>query len=180
MPTVEAHVVGVQHNVDTGWYRIETDGDPKHMDTKIKEKAEDAAQLKRSGALGLLEYSEHPRTVDGRTYRNARLERAGEAEPASANGGGIETVSSSSGGDSGGYQRRKHPEERWQIALQGGMHAAVATIPHLPVEQRSFEHQKQIALAWADFLITEMQMLDEDPGRDPEIPSRGDDDIPFD
>jgi hypothetical protein len=179
---MEAHITKVEHDISSGWYRISTDGDPNRMDTKIREKAEEAAKLKTSGALAYIEYSENPRTVDGRTYRNARYERAAEAN-GTASSGGIETVT-----EQPQTQRRRDPETEWRIMLQTGAKLAVSTLPHLAPDQRSFESQKQIAVAWAEFFVharpgaAPQRGLDWEPSDDPgpdDRPSPRDEDIPF-
>ena len=195
MPTVAARVMKVEHDIGTGWYRITTDhAEIKRLDTKIREKAEEAASLKQEGVLAEIEYSSNPRTVDGRTYQNFRWERGAP----SGNGGqqaqipGIETVAKASDE----FQRRMHPDERWKMALQGGAHLAVETLPYLDPAQRSFEHQKQIAIGWASFLMTTPPTVAQsgdpmaassraygwDPSDDPgpeQRPAPTDDDIPF-
>jgi hypothetical protein len=196
VPTTEAHITKVEHDIGTGWYRISTDGDPSRMDTKIREKAEEAAEFKKSGTLAYIEYSENPRTVDGRTYRNARYERA---EPADSNGssGGIEQVQETPRGGSS-----EDPQRAWRICLQTGAKVAIQTLPHLAPEQRTFENQKQIAYAWALFFMDTKQgdahatppstpatvqqsargvgwEPTGDPGREYEPPPPTDDDIPF-
>jgi len=190
MPMLRAKVTKVEHDLGTGWYRITTDhGDVKRLDTKKQELAEQAARLKESGVTAEIDYTERPRTVDGRTYRNFYWENGEAAGDGSSAAGGIEEIG---GQDGQSFQRRKHPDERWQIALQGGMHAAIATLPFLAPDQRSFDHQKRIATAWAVFLFhssldnaqeaVPTRGIDWEPQGDPgpeNRPSPQDDDIPF-
>jgi hypothetical protein len=152
MATIEARITKVEHDVGTGWFTIATDhGTVKKLTTKMEQKAREAAALRTAGDVALIEYSPKQRHDEstGRTYNNNYYERAKKADTHSANGsGGIDTV----GGSPGIEQtsgRKTDPAEAWRIALSVGAKLAVDTLPMMPVEQRDFETQKRIALAWA-------------------------------
>jgi len=180
--TIRATVEKVEHDIGTGWYRISTDhASVKRLDTKKTELAEQAAELKRSGAQAEISYNERVVNKDGRTYRNYYYENG---VPASGNGSGIETIQPQQQG------RKTDPGEAWRIALSVGAKLAVETLPLMAPEQRSFETQKKIALAWASFVF--YTPLIENPGAalayaqtapepDPEwgSPPPEDEDIPF-
>lgn len=149
MPTIEAHITKVEHDVDTGWYRILTDDDQvKRLDTKIAEKAKEAAEIKRSGLLAQIDYSQVEGRLNERTgkpYVNRRYERAGSlGEKPQPEDDGIDEVKPTS--------RKTDPGDAWRMCLNKGGELAVNTIPHL--EQRSFEAQKLVAYAWAEFFYT--------------------------
>lgn len=162
MATIEARITKVEHDVATGWYSILTDhGSVKKLTTKMEPKAREAAALRQADEVALIEYSAKTRHDEssGRTYNNFYYERAKTAPPSGTNGsgdfGGIDTVgaaaaSPASGIDTAAPQTsRRDPTESWRIALSVGAKLAVSTLPLMPTEQRTFEVQKQIAMAWA-------------------------------
>jgi hypothetical protein len=145
-----ATISDVEHNMSTGWYKVVTDKLGK-LSTKWPERAQQALDLK--GSECRIRYTEgrpsgnvNPHT--GQPYPPDKFFES--AEPlATGNGGGGFT---STGGSSDMVELRgENPEKTWRIALQVGGHLAVDTLPLLPNEQRTFEAQKQIALAWAKF-----------------------------
>jgi hypothetical protein len=161
MATIEARITKVEHDVGTGWYTITTDhASVKRLTTKMEPKAREAAALRQADEVALIEYSAKTRHDEssGRTYNNNYYERAKTAPPPSANGSsGIDSVG---GGDTASgidiaspAASRRDPAEPWRIALSVGAKLAVATLPLMPVEQRTFEVQKQIALAWAQWVF---------------------------
>lgn len=209
MATVEARITKVEHDVGTGWYSIYTDSDSvKKLTTKMDAKATEAAALRQSGEVVLIRYSHKQRTDDntGRTYNNYYYEQAATASRQSngASGSGIDSVGSAAGVSAGSNEgieqverpwRKMDPSEAWRICLGSGAKLAVQTLPLMPVEQRTFEVQKQIALAWALWIFStpvEAASTDTsgrsagapgayaepDPGRE-YAPPPNDDDIPF-
>jgi hypothetical protein len=177
--TIEATIDKVEQDIDTGWFTVVTD--QGKFSTKIREKADEAVGLR--GSRVLLRYSEQVKTKDGRTYRNRYYEDASEVP--SANGGFTETSS-----------RKTPKEDAWRMSLSVGAKCAVDTLPLMPSEQRTFDTQKQVALAWAKFLfftpMPEMptaQLRVVEPTREPVVygaytepeapPPHGDDDIPY-
>jgi hypothetical protein len=149
---IETTIQDVEHDQSTGWYTILT-SDGK-FSTKHREPASDALRLR--GKLVLLDYNEqvvNKPAPDGsgmRTYRNRYFNRAGELPAPSANDGGFTmTGEQTATGDT--PRMREDPERSWRICLQTGGKLALATLPLMPNEQRTFETQKQIALAWAKF-----------------------------
>src|SRR5215471_12283675 len=161
MATIEARITKVEHDVGTGWYSILTDhGEVKKLQTKMIAKAEEAAGLK--GEVALIEYSakdsQNTNPHTGKPYRNIYYERARTAPSGNGASGGIDTV----GGEtaSGIEQaperplRKMDPSEAWRICLGTGAKLALMTLPMMPTEQRTFEVQKQIALAWAMWIFS--------------------------
>lgn len=186
MPSVEARITKVEQDASTGWYRIRTDDERvKQLDTKIAEKAREAAELKKLGARALIEFSEKPGNINqhtGERYVNRYYEQAGSVEPEKPEDG-IDVVQATS--------RKTDPEDAWRMCLNKGGELAVATLPLMSNEQRSFEVQKQIAIAWAKFfLFTPLPRLEElafgggngfnaGSANPDQSPPHGDDDIPF-
>lgn len=177
MATVEGSINEVRNNVDTGWYEIKVDGFGKSLRTKRDELAQLAAKLKRSGTIALVEYTHKPRTDEatGRVYDNYYFENATPVEEPTASDDGIERVSTPS--------RKTDPGDAWRITLSAGAKLAVATLPLMPNEQRTFETQKRIAEAWAEWIYfsrppeaPELDGAGDDPYGDP-LPNE--DDIPF-
>lgn len=174
MATIEARITKVEHDVGTGWYTIHTDSEQvRKLTTKMDQKAQEAAGLRQSGEVALIEYSPKERHDDssGRTYKNNYYERARTAPPQSTNGGGYGDSSYSSGIETvGGEQpaatavagidavtptgRKMDPAEAWRICLATGAKLALMTLPLMPTEQRTFDVQKQIALAWAMWIYS--------------------------
>ena len=180
----------VEHNMETGWFNIKTSAG--RYDTKIKDKADEALALR--GQEVQLWYSPgrasgniNPHTGQPYPPNNyyERAQRIGAA-PA-ANGGGFDAPSGGGG---------ENPERSWRICLQTGGKLAVATLPLMPNEQRSFDTQKQIALAWAKFfhftpvphLIAGTQVVPPSPEVEEPVavgggydspPAPTDDDIPY-
>jgi len=143
MPSIEARIVSVEHDTTTDWYRIGTDHERvKRLDTKVREKAQEAAELKKSGALALIDFTEKQGNINPHTqrpYLNRYYEHAGPIDV--ANDDGITTVAQTG--------RKTDPGDAWRICLAAGGKLAVATLPLM--EQRSFEAQKQVAYAWAEY-----------------------------
>jgi hypothetical protein len=150
MALIEAHITKVEKEVGSEWGAIHTDhGTVKKLTTKMQDKLSEAAQLKQSGVLAGIEYTEKVRTVDGRTYRNFYYERAGSlGSNGSSAADGIDIVQPQQQ-----VGRADPPEKKWSIALQGAAKLAVWTLPLMPEGQRDFETQKQIAQAWAEFFF---------------------------
>lgn len=146
MPNIEARITKVEQDAGTGWYRISTDHpDVSRLDTKIPEKAREAGALKEQGAVALIDYTEKPGNINqntGQRYMNRYYEKAGPlATPEVATG--IDVVQPTG--------RKTDPQDAWRMSLAKAGELAVSTLPLMPEEQRSFEVQKQIALAWARF-----------------------------
>jgi hypothetical protein len=142
---VEATIESVQHNVETGWFSIKTNRGK--FDTKIAEKAEEAVALKGENVrlfftVGQASGRTNPHT--GQPYPPPRYyDRADRVASGNGAGAGIEQVSG----------RGMGRDEVWRICLSVGVKAAVDTLPLMPVEQRDFQTQQQIALAWGRFLF---------------------------
>lgn len=211
MAEIEARITKVEHDVGTGWYSILTDhGTVKKLTTKMEQKAQEAASLRQAGDVARIEYSPKQRHDEstGRTYNNNYYEHARVAPP-SANGGGNGGIDSVGGnayspgsavvGIDTAPTSRRDPMESWRIALSVGAKLAVATLPLMPTEQRDFETQKKIALAWAAWVHKTPMPSEEpaanyggfaadrssgpgaydEPGNYAAAPPPGDDDIPF-
>lgn len=165
----------VEFDPTSGWYAVITD-DGK-LTTKRQDLATQALSLKdkSSRVFGQEQIVSKP-APDGsgmRTYRNRYFDRAEEtngfgpnpvqaaqaAQAAAA--GGFTTI----GGRTPEQQQEQFaaptPQERsktnkedaWRMALTSGSERAVQTLPLMPNEQRTFEIQKSIAMAWAKFIF---------------------------
>jgi hypothetical protein len=199
MPTLEARVVGIEQR-QGGYIRIETDSQPRFLDTKHDALIDEAYRLLDERSVAILRYSEsesrntNPNT--GRPYTNRYFEgvasgdgrgqeadvrtrrpeprREREREPDPDEGRGRREPPPPT--ESYGY--RTHPETAWRIALTSGSERAMQTLLFLPPEERDgvdFEQQKLIALAWARFYMnTPIETRpDDDPADEDEDP------IPF-
>lgn len=161
MPSVEAHITKVEKDAQYDWFRIHTDdGRVKRLDTKIEEKAREAMSLMESGSLALIDYTEKQGRENphapGTYFMDRYYEKAGSlAEKQSE----IPVVTET--------RRPDDPGTAWRIALSVGAKLAVETMPMMPTEQRTFEAQKRIAHAWAEWLISTPS------------PSQEADDIPY-
>jgi len=191
MAVLEANVTKVSKDEGTGWYTIETDGEPKRLTTRNEVPAKEAAALRRDGVRARLTYTEkegneNPRT--GQPYINRYLDKA---EAATANGAsaddGIEVVRAEA------TSRKTDPRDAWRMCLNKGGELAVRTLPLMASEERDFDTQKRIATAWARFFYfspapspDEVAFASEPASRGPgayDDPSYGqaiqDDDIPY-
>ena len=157
--SVECTIQQVESDQSSGWYTIVTD--QGKFTTKIAENAQEALSLQ--GQRVLLYYQERVQTKpapDGqgmRTYRNRYYSRAGSLGAAAPQSGFVTTGQGQAQPQDGGAgfveSRGENPERSWRICLQTGGKLAVSTMPLMPNEQRSFDVQKQIALAWAKFFF---------------------------
>lgn len=185
MPTIQAHITAVQRDEATGWYRITTDhSDVKRLDTKIEQKARQAAALKKDGSLADIQFTSNPRHDEqtGRTYQNNYYEQAIATQNGTSTDDGIERVVTS---------RKTEPGDAWRITLSAAAKLAVASLPNLEARgiPTSLTDQQQYALAWAHFLYRTpppaehaAQPASDFPAADPgPEPPRNyqDDDIPF-
>ena len=141
---LEAHVTKVSKDEGTGWFTIETDGEPKKLTTKNERPAKDAAALRRDGALAVLTYTPKDRHDGDRVYHNFYLDKAEAAKNGSGDDG-IEVVRAE------GTSRKTDPRDAWRMCLNKGGELAVRTLPLMPTEERDFDTQKRIATAWARF-----------------------------
>lgn len=188
MAVIEAHVTKVEQEIGSDWFAVSTDHDQvKKLTTKKREVAEGAAAVRVAGSLAKITFTQRDREANGRTYHNYYLD---SAEPIATNGasGGIDQVAP--------VGRKTDPAEAWRICLAAGGKLAVATMPLMPVEQRDFETQKRLAVAWARFFFYTPMPTEDDfaatattrstsaPGTYDEpgnysAPSPMDEDIPF-
>jgi hypothetical protein len=150
VPLIQAHITKVEQEIGSDWGRIETDHDTvKKLSTKKADLLREAAAHKQSGALVEIDYSEQVKRLDdGRTFRNYYYNGGGSLHE---NGAGTSTTAIPGIDMVQPQGREDPPSKKWSIALQGGGKLAVATLPLMPVDQRDFETQKKIALAWAMF-----------------------------
>lgn len=173
MPTFQGKIVSVQKDENTGYYRIGTDGTPKRLDTKREELAREAVRLMREGSVNVIQYNSNQRhdPGSGRTYTNNYYEgllAAGGGGGDGGNGGTYDPLADipTTGGTqqdaapwdsdvtpTSDFQRPMDPESVWRICLTAGAKLAVQTLPLMPSEQRDFDTQRQIALAWAQWIV---------------------------
>lgn len=181
MPTTEAQILHVEEK-ESGYARLELDGRPRFLDTKRRDLIELAYQLLDEGSVNILEYTEmESRNINqatGKPYTNRYFEglASNGREPRRQETRQTETRRQTP------EPRRPEPERErqptygyetnpvnaWRMALTSGSERAVQTLPLMPTEQRDFETQKQIALAWALWIVNTPQPAE------PE-----DDDIPY-
>ena len=171
MAELQAHIRKVEQEIGSEWFSIETDDSAiKKLSTKIKKVAEDAAALRISGDLAKIGYTQRDRESNGRIYHNYYLD---SCEAASTNGAsGIDQVTPTG--------RKTDPEDAWRMSLAKGAELAIRTLPLMPTEQRDFDTQKRLAVAWGRF-ITETPKPGAAPVEDVsvELPIPPTDDIPF-
>jgi len=168
MASIEAHITKVYGKRNrageaTGWYVIETEPPLNPApETKIKEKAQEARGLMESNALVLLDYNDSPGNPKpgGGFYVNRYYEKAGPIGERS--NGGPEIPLGPAPDSDGDFQRRTNPVDAWRMTLAASAKLAVETLPLMPVEQRTFDTQKRIALAWAQWLIATPPPVNED------------------
>lgn len=186
MAVVEAHVTKVEQELGSDWFSVQTDHEQvKKLTTKKKDIAEGAAAVRISGALATITFTQRDRESNGRVYHNYYLDKC---EPAASNGAaGIDTVAP--------VGRKTDPDDAWRMCLNKGGELAVSTMPLMPVEQRDFETQKRLAVAWARFFFYTPLPTDADfataaagtsrsteaPGayNEPDFGQPAEDDIPF-
>lgn len=180
---LEAQIVGVVEK-PSGWTRIETDSRPQFLDTKREDLIAEARQLMREGVVAIIEYTErdgrniNPNTglpYKDRYYEGARTASNGrqrDAEPEHREPEPEQRREREPEPRATAYGYRTHPESAWRMALTSGSERAVQTLPLMPTEERTFEVQKQIALAWAIW-ITNTPQPDSYDDAPPE------DDIPY-
>jgi hypothetical protein len=197
VPSIDARITKIELDANTGWYRIHTDDERiVRVETKRRDLAEDADKIRESRLPARIEFTEREGNVNPHTQRpyiNRYFEKAtplGDATPPS----GIEVVQQTG--------RKTDPGDAWRICLAAGGKLAVATMPMMPVTQRDFGTQKQIAIAWAEFFFFStapaqpslngagvnssqfQRPADAEPSNGPGAysdapPPRSDDDIPF-
>jgi hypothetical protein len=146
MALIEAHIVKVEQEIGSEWGRIHTDHpEVKQLSTKRADLLREAADFKQSGVLVGIDYAEQVKRLDdGRTFRNFYYNGGGALHTNGAEADdGIERVVP--------VGRKTDPGDAWRMCLNKGGELAVRTLPLMPVEQRDFETQKQIARAWAEF-----------------------------
>jgi hypothetical protein len=155
MALIEAHITKVEKEIDSEWGTVYTDHDTiKKLTTKRPDLLSEAAQLKVSGALAGIDYAEKITTKQypegPRTFHDYYFNGAGAlGNGASTADDGIDVVKPTQQGSS----YREDPEKDWRICLQTGAKLALESMPHMKEDQRSFEHQKAVARAWAEFFI---------------------------
>jgi hypothetical protein len=172
----------VEHDMATGWYRIhaEQDGSNIRLGTKIREKAEEAASLKgkqvRVWFIEKPSRGTNPHT--GQPYPPDRWYQRAEETAASMNGGtGIDVVGEAAA-PAIPAASSENPRREWRICLQTGGKLAIQTLPLMPNEQRTFDTQKQIALAWARFFYFSIPPERESMGTPTPSPQQAYGDVP--
>jgi hypothetical protein len=205
MATIEARVTAVEQEVGNDWIRIRTDHPQvKRLDTKDRDRAQQAVDARNSGEAVLINYTQRPsRNVNPHTnqpYQDYYFDgvlAGGARSNGATNAQGIEQVQP--GQAQGQTGRRTDPEDAWRMTLAKSAELAVRTLPLL--DDQSPEAQWRLTLWWANRIYTtpmpgEGQLQPtHDPGfattpsgpgaySEPDYgydqpPPRGDDDIPF-
>jgi hypothetical protein len=150
MASLEANITKVEKDESTGWYTIRTDDDEiKKLATKQEKPAKEAAALRRDGVRAAITYTlrEKPRE-DGGVFKNYYLDKAEAAVASNGSDDGIEVVRQEQA-----PSRKTDPQDAWRMCLNKGGELAVLTMPLMPVEQRDFDTQKRLAVAWARFFF---------------------------
>lgn len=122
----------------------------KKLGTKDRDRIEQAVAAKAAGREVGIDYTHAPsKNINPYTnkpydnyYFNGIID---EPEPAADDG--IEVVPKPT-------RAATDPKEAWRITLAAGAKLAVGTLPLMPEDQRDFETQKRIALAWGSWLFT--------------------------
>ena len=189
----EVTINDVEHDLARGWFRVKTD--KGRFDTKIPEKAQEALSLR--GKTVRIFYTEQPsQNVNphtGQPYApNRYYERADEVLPSQI-GDGFAMPQTPSQFTQPQAPQPTHvppqfstptaagedPRRAWRILLQTGAKLAVETMPLMPNEQRSFDVQKQIAMAWAKWFWVTPPPATDSMGDDPPTPQRAYDEQPI-
>lgn len=156
MPFVDAHVVEVKRKAEgSEWFRMILD-DPhiKVLESKHPAAINEAMSLMTSGAFARIKYIEresgniNPHT--NQPYPPSRwweeATQLGDAPPPAP---ARPQEAQQAAAAAVEIQRQTHPVDAWRMSLNKGAELAVATLPMMPVQQRDFETQKRIAVAWA-------------------------------
>jgi hypothetical protein len=150
VPSIDARITKIELDQNTGWYRIHTDDERvQRVETKRRDLADEAEKIMQSRVPARVEFTEREGNLNshtGKPYINRYFEKAtplGDSAPPASSG--IEVVQQTG--------RKTDPGDAWRICLAAGGKLAVATLPMMPVAQRDFGTQKQIALAWAEFFF---------------------------
>jgi hypothetical protein len=144
MATLETTIKSVQHDPNTGWYRIGTDHDKvKRLDTKHDAKAKEAFALMKSGAVAVIEYTPRPRhdEATGRTYQNYYYEKAMAKADGGSVGDEIPSVTPT--------RSKTAPDDAWRMALSTGAKIASEVAAAEP-----FQVQAAVAVRWAQFIVS--------------------------
>jgi len=151
--TFVAHVTNVTKN-DYGWYKIETDGKPRTVDTKRDELAGEAARFQRSGKLARISATPRPpKTLEnGFTVQDHWFE--GIVEEVEEPLDDILSTIPSEARNETSFNRRTNPYDAWRMALSTGAKLAVDTLPLLQPASQTPEAQQKLALWWATWIFT--------------------------
>src|SRR5215471_4781078 len=185
MAQADTKIRGVSR-ADSGWFTVTIDRiEVSELQTKFEERAIEARTHRDSGAKVTVEVDHRTKErQNGGVWHNWYYLKA---QP-STNGA---TSSSTSSWDEPAakperaststteFQRRKTPEEEWQIALSVGAKLAVETLPLL--KDQRFPAQREVAIAWAQVIyLTPMPDKSSDaPGAYDEFDGPAPDDIPY-
>ena len=125
-------ITGVEENEDTGWFKAETDGFPKTLQTNRDPQGREMGRFKVEGTRIIVSYvHKHKVLDDGRAFDNYYY--YGGSPAAEQNGSdddGITRVKQTAA--------EKTPAEAWRIALSVGSERAVALAPSLPQGKADF------------------------------------------
>src|SRR5215469_3143158 len=125
-------ITGVEHNEDTGFFKAETDGFPKTLQTNRDAQGRELGRFKVEGTRIIASYvHKHKVLDDGRAFDNYYY--YGGSPAAEQNGSdddGITRVKQTAA--------EKTPAEAWRIALSVGTERAVALAPLLPAGKQDF------------------------------------------
>jgi len=172
-------ITGVEHDENTGFYKAETDGFPKTLQTNRDAQGRELGRFKVDGARIIASYvHKHKVLDDGRAFDNYYYYGGSlAAEQNGSDDDGITRVRQ--------HAAEKTPEEAWRIALSVGSERAVALAPHLDrsadfvtVWALSYEFAKRIFLTPPPS-AEELEPLVMSPGAFGDPTETDSDDIPF-
>jgi len=147
--TAPTRIKQVTLDPTTGWGRV-IDEEGKRYDTKKRDKLEQAAELKNSGGLVVIEFnvrdSQNTNPHTGQPYKNYYYENALPSNGSQPTIPGVDV-------EQPRQRATEDPRVAWRICLSAGAKLALATLPMLPTDERSFEYQKQMARAWAEYFF---------------------------
>lgn len=167
MATIEARVTAVEQEFGNDWIRVRTDHPQvKRLDTKDKDRAQQAVAARNAGEIVLINYTQRPsRNVNPHTnqpYQDYYFDGILAGGAPHSNGAaqqGINVVQPNAPQGIDVVQpgqaqpgRRTDPEDAWRMTLAKSAELAVRTLPLL--DDQSPESQWRLTLWWANRIYT--------------------------
>jgi hypothetical protein len=155
---IEARVTAITHEEGSEFRDIALDHPTiRRLTTKFAEGINEALEAKQSGEPWRITYKEQPSTnINPRTnkpYAPRRYWLKGEPTYSGGSANASPSPSASPHDEEvPAFNRRTHPVDAWRITLAAAAKLALQTLPMMPVGQRDFRTQTEIAYAWAEWL----------------------------